>query len=377
MSTAAPTQAPLLPTFAVSPAPEAPSPAAERSRPAAGLEWLDRLRLWAMLAVVVIHAISAATRQSGTGLHPAAWWASNLINSACLWCVPVFVMVSGALMLDPVRNGSGHHLLRRRLNRIVVPLAFWVGVYLIFQRQFYGVDLSWSDTWKSLAAGDPYLQLYFLFIVAGLTLLTPALRRLIAHSSRRELQMATAACLGFGLAEHAFRELGRGGSLNAVTRCLPYVGYYLAGHLLATAQITPRAQQLARRLALAGWLTTAVGSGLLAAHYGWTTSGYFLYDYLSPTVMVMSLAVFIVARGWKPKRLSTGRLRKYGAATFGVFLIHPLLLFPIQRRLGLPDGADIFRTVAWSVPLALVVCLACGVICLGLCKVPGVRRVMS
>jgi surface polysaccharide O-acyltransferase-like enzyme len=372
-----PTQTLLRPTFAVTPAP-AQSPAAPaRSRPASGLEWLDRLRLWAILAVVVIHAIGTATRESGTGLHPGAWWGSNLINSACLWCVPVFVMVSGALMLDPARKPSGHHFLRRRMSRILVPLAFWVGVYLIFQRQFYGIDLSWSATWKSLASGDPFLQLYFLFIVAGLTLLTPVLRRLIAHSSRRELQIATGACLTFGLAEHVFRELGPGGSLNAVTRCLPYVGYYLAGYLLASAEITPRHQQLARRLAVAGWLTTAIGSGILAAHYGWTTSGYFLYDYLSPTVMVMSLAVFVAARGWTPKRLSTARLRKCGAATFGVFLIHPLLLFPIQRWLNLPDSTDIWRTVAWSIPLAVVACLASGAIVLALCRVPGVRRVIS
>ena len=371
-----PTQTLLRPKLAGVPSPAA-APASPGRSPSSGLEWLDRLRLWAIFAVVVIHAIGTATRQSGTGLHPGAWWASNLINAACLWCVPVFVMVSGALMLDPSRSASGRHFLRRRMSKILIPLAFWVTVYLIFQRQFYGMNLSFSATWKSLAAGNPYLQLYFLFIVAGLTLLTPALRRLIAHSSRHELRLATGACLAFGLAEHAFRELGPGGSLNAVTRCLPYVGYYLAGHLLATADITPRIQQLARRLAVGGWLSTVIGSGILAAHYGWTTSGYFLYDYLSPTVMVMSLAVFVAARGWAPKRLSTAHLRTLGAATFGVFLLHPLLLFPIQRWLALPDTTDVFRTVLWAIPLALGVCLASGVICLGLCKVPGVRRVIS
>lgn len=364
-------------TAAASPVAAGRSPAPSRMSSGSGLEWLDRLRLWAILAVVVIHAISAATRKSGTGWHPAAWWASNLINTACLWCVPVFVMVSGALMLDASRKPSGPHFLRRRMNRIVLPLAFWIGVYLIFQRQFYGVDLSFGDTWKSLASGDPYLQLYFLFIVAGLTLLAPVMRRLIAHSTRRELRIATGAALAFGLAEHAFRELGGGGSLNAVTRFLPYIGYYLAGHLLATAEISPRGQQLARRIAVAGWLATAIGSGLLASHYGWTTSGYFLYDYLSPTVMVMSLAVFVAARGWTPKHLSRARLRQYGAATFGVFLIHPLLLFPFQRRLDLPDTIDLWRTVIWAVPLALGVCVASGAICLVLAKVPGVRRLIS
>jgi surface polysaccharide O-acyltransferase-like enzyme len=374
-----PTETLLRPTFAdtlpIAPS-SSPARLPERTRPSSSLEWLDRLRLWAILAVVVIHAIGTATRESGTGWHTAPWWFANFINSACLWCVPVFVMVSGALMLDPSRRAYGHHFLRRRMSKILVPLAFWVGVYLVFQRQFYGIDLSWSDTWKSLASGDPFLQLYFLFIVAGLTLLTPVLRRLITHSSRRELQVFTAVALGFGLAEHAFRELG-GGSLNAVTRCLPYVGYYLAGHLLATATISPRQQQLARRLAVVGWLATAFGSGFLAAYYGWTTGGYFLYDYLSPTVMLMSLALFVGARGWRPKRISVRRLRQYGGATFGVFLIHPLLLFPVMRALDLPDGHDISRTVAWAVPIALVVCVVSGAISLVLCKVPGVRRLIA
>ena len=107
------------------------------------------------------------------------------------------------------------------------------------------------------------------------------------------------------------------------------------------------------------------------------TAGYFLYDYLSPTVMLMSLTVFVAARGWRPKHLSTARMRKLGAATFGIFLIHPLLLMPIQRSLGLPDGAHFIRTVEWAVPLAVVVCVASGVIVMALCRVPGVRRLIS
>ncbi len=343
-----------------------------------GLQWLDMLRIAAIGAVIVIHAIGTATRESGTGWHAAWWWGANLINSACLWCVPVFVMVSGALLLDPARaQGAPGEFLRKRAVRIGVPLVFWISVYLIFQRQFYGVDLSFSSAWHGVASGDPYLQLYFLFIVAGLTVLTPLLRRVIVHASRRELQILTGGALAFGLAEHAFRELGGGGGFNAVTRCLPYVGYYLAGYLLRTAEIKPRVARLARGTFVIAWLATAIGSGLLAARYGWTADGYFLYDYLSPTVMVMAIAIFVGARGWSPKRLTASQLRQIGAATFGVFLIHPLLLFPIMRGLGLPDTADISRTVAWALPLALTVCAACTVISLGLSRVPGVRRLIA
>ena len=185
-----------------------------------------------------------------------------------------------------------------------MPLVFWIGVYLVFQRQFYGEDLSVGTTVKAVASGDPFLQLYFLFIVAGLTALTPVLRKLIEHSTRRELDWLTGAALGFGLLEHAFREFGGGGGFNAVTRFLPYVGYYLAGYVLRTAEVTEWTQRLSRRLFFAGWLATALGSAALAARYGWTANGNFLYDYLSPTVMMMSLAAFAAARSWQPVRLS-------------------------------------------------------------------------
>ncbi len=204
------------------------------------------LRIGAILAVVVIHAIGAATRQSGTGWHSAWWWGADLVNAACLWCVPVFVMVSGALLLDPSRRFAGGEFLKRRALRIGVPLAFWIAVYLVFKRQFYGVDVTTGGTVKAVASGDPYLQLYFLYIVAGLTVLTPVLRKLIEHSSRRDLTILTGAALAFGLLEHAVRELGGGGGFNAVTRFLPYIGYYLAGHLLTTSTVTARTQRTAR-----------------------------------------------------------------------------------------------------------------------------------
>ncbi len=344
---------------------------------ASGLEWMDLLRIAAILAVVVIHAVGSATRQSGTGWHSAWWWGANLLNSACLWCVPVFVMVSGALLLDPTRRIAGAEFLKRRALRIGLPLAFWIAVYLIFQRQFYGVDLTTGAAVKAVASGDPYLQLYFLFIAAGLTVLTPVLRKLIEHSSRRELTIITSAALTFGALEHAVRELGGGGGFNAVTRFLPYVGYYLAGYLITTFPVTERTRRIARRLAVAGWLLTTVGSGALSARYGWTSDGNFLYDYLSPTVMLMSLAVFAAARSWTPKRLSTHRMRQLGGATFGVFLIHPLLLFPIQRALSLPDTGQIGRTVAWAVPIACLVFAVTTVIALVASRIPGVRRLIS
>lgn len=364
-----------------------PSEPASRSlgaRPRPDTRWLDVLRIVAIVGVVAIHVVGGATKHSGTGWHPAGWWAANAVNSACLWVVPVFVMASGALLLDPSRSESASEFYRRRLARVGPALLFWTALYLWWKVWFNGEHMTWTSAGHDLAAGDPYLQVYFLYVIVGLYAITPVLRRLLAHLGRRETVMLTAGALGFSVLELTVRDFGHAGGVNAVTRFVPFVGYYLAGHLLRQFALSQRVIRYAPAAALGGWLVTALGSAALAAHFGWNHIGFYLYDYLSPSVIVMSLGVFITARVHVARLLdraawlTRSRLRTAGAATFGVFLIHPLLLFPIMRALGLYDGIEheMGRLALTAIPLAIVISLVTGWLALQLSRIPVVRRIV-
>ena len=354
------------------------------ARPRPDTRWLDVLRIAAIVGVVAIHVVGGATKHSGTGWHPAGWWAANTVNSACLWVVPVFVMASGALLLDPSRSESASDFYRRRLARVGPALVFWTALYLWWKVWFNHEHITVTSAGHDLAAGDPYLQIYFLYVIVGLYAITPVLRRLLAHLGRRETAMLTAGALGFSVLELTVRNFGQAGGVNAVTRFLPFVGYYLAGHLLRQFALSPRVIRYAPAAAVGGWLVTALGSAALAAHFGWNHVGYYLYDYLSPSVIVMSLGVFVTARVHVARLLDRAawltrtRLRTAGAATFGVFLIHPLLLFPIMRVLGLYDGIEheMGRLALTAIPLAIVICLLTGWLALQLSRIPVVRRVV-
>jgi surface polysaccharide O-acyltransferase-like enzyme len=184
--------------------------------------------------------------------------------------------------------------------------------------------------------------------------------------------------------EYTVRNFGHAGGVNAVTRFLPFVGYYLAGHLLRQFALPQRIIRYAPAAALGAWLVTALGSAALAAKFGWNHVGAYLYDYLSPSVIVMSLGVFVTARVYAARLLDRtawlprSRLRTAGAATFGIFLIHPLLLFPVMRALGLYDGIphEMGRLAATAIPLAVVVSVLTGWLALQLSRIPGVRRVV-
>ena len=61
-----------------------------------------------------------------------------------------------------------------------------------------------------------------------------------------------------------------------------------------------------------------------------------------------------------------------------MFLIHPLLLFPTMRALGLYDGIqdEMGRLALIAIPLAIVICLLTGWLALQLSRIPVVRRVV-
>lgn len=82
------------------------------------LAWLDLLRVGAALAVVVLH-VSAEPVVSIPDRDSALWHAGNAFDSLSRWCIGGFIMVSGALLLDPSRHESAREFYQKRARRIL------------------------------------------------------------------------------------------------------------------------------------------------------------------------------------------------------------------------------------------------------------------
>lgn len=350
----------------------------DRRAPAAGrsVVWMDVLRVVAIICVVTIHTVSSVTRGARVPLLSGGWWVGATIDAASLWCVPVFVMISGALLLNPARKQTAHSFYRRRLERIGVPLVFWTVFYLVFRTAILGDDLSAGSAAHAVATGQPFMQLYFLYVIAGLYVVTPPLRRLLRHCDDRQWALVAVGALAFAVLNAGLHDLAHAGGANAVSRWLEWVGYFVAGGLLRRVPL-PRWSVPAAIGGFFGALAVTMGvSAALAAHYGWNPPAYYLFDYQSPTVVVMSLAVFVLGRALG-EGLALRPVPWFSAvarASFGVFLIHPILLLPYLRAAGLPDSA---WGIGFTVPaIALVVVVITTGIALVMERVPLVRRLV-
>lgn len=339
------------------------------------LLWLDAARVSAALAVVMVHVCAGP----GLGLTPKAagpWWVQNVVSSAVRWCVPVFVLISGALLLDPSLNESATAFLRRRVGRILIPLVFWSVAYLILTAIQKGV--SREEVIRKMLEGRPYSHLWYLYMVPGLYLFTPFLRTYIRSSSAQERWLLIGLCLLLASANSFLLYFRFKVTANALVFFVPYLGYYLCGYQLRSLELRRIPYRLLL-LALAGSiLLTAGGTYPLTVRYGLKKGGY-LFDYFSPPVIVMAVAVFLLAAKSAPAwQRAPASLRAFveraAPATLGIYLLHPLVLWLLEVRGLTWKSMPIVLSIPVLFGATALLSLAITRITL---RVPYLRRVVS
>lgn len=92
-------------------------------------EYIDYLRIISTFAVVVLHV--SAQNWYTTDITSKEWNILNLFDSMVRWSVPVFVMISGALLLD--RRQNVDRLYKKKILHIVSSFFFWSIAYTVYQ----------------------------------------------------------------------------------------------------------------------------------------------------------------------------------------------------------------------------------------------------
>jgi surface polysaccharide O-acyltransferase-like enzyme len=128
------------------------------------VHYLDYLRTFAIIGVLVIHT---STPYVGMFNKIEFWkWETSIIYSSLIrWCVPIFFMVSGALLLGRNEEPLKDFFLKRG-NRILVPFVIWTGIYFIWRSYFWNTELSVRE-FISLVLNNDTAIIYGVFRLNG------------------------------------------------------------------------------------------------------------------------------------------------------------------------------------------------------------------
>ena len=299
--------------------------------------YIDYLRAFACLAVVVIHVTGGYYGHENVGND--VWWLANILGTAACFAVPVFIMISGCLLLG--RDMRAEEFYKKRAARLLPPLLFWSALYLILNSLLKTGSFSTAFPeafYKMLITGQAHYHLWFLSMFICLMLFYPLINDYVLgrKPTPREFAYLFAVLFLFYLVNQFCVAAHALWNVNIVWyKEFPwYFVYFILGYV-----IDRHAQSIkVNTLALAAFLgiLVALSAGLKAMamnKYGTASLNFVLID-SGVFIGLISVAVFSLFKVNEQAFTPNRSIVRIAEASLGIYLIHPLFLSMFNRIPG-------------------------------------------
>jgi surface polysaccharide O-acyltransferase-like enzyme len=293
------------------------------------LEWADNLRVLGTVCVILLHVAAPVLYKFGS-VSNLAWWTGNIYDSCVRFCVPVFVMLTGALLLR--KEEKPIVFLKKRLFRVILPFLFWSLVYIGFNLSvnnfYFATDKTLAETinWvlNQLKNSSSY-HLWYVYMIIGVYLTIPVIGKWARSSNEKEQRYFVIIWL-ISIALSLFLFLDFRIYLLNLSFFSGFIGYLVLGYYLSIQPADHSGlNKLALPLIILGAAGTAIGTYYLSVSKNEFNE--ILYDSLSPGVIALSSGVFLFVKRLSitSKRIVQIRdvINKY---SFGIYLAHVLVL---------------------------------------------------
>ena len=308
-------------------------------------QFLDVLRVLATCAVVLMHVLTGATDVTDESIVPEYRSVLLSVMDLVTWCVPIFLLISGYLFLNPERTLTYPVMIKKYCRRIALAILLFGVPYaaseLMVAEQSFRVMMI-PEALKMALTGHTWSHMWYLYLILFLYLITPLLKKVLQILPVWSV-VAVIAVIFLGSSVAPF--LNKVLDINSIP-VLPdggvYFLYYLCGYLFAVREVcVDKAESSAtsgkRESMEAGdhtepargrqignvWLIAAavliMGMILSRTLAGFSIQMAYNYPF---TVL---LAVLLFAAGWN------GSIKKHripwqeaGALSFAVYLVHPV-----------------------------------------------------
>jgi surface polysaccharide O-acyltransferase-like enzyme len=342
---------------------------------------VDLIRTVAMVAVILLHAANDLTIQHLDQLEIFRWLTVDVYQSAGRMGVPLFLMLTGALLLQPSKKDSLNVFFKKRWARIGIPFLFWGAAFFAWDFLVKQQTFTSSFIIQGVLSG-PYYHFWYIYMLVGLYLLTPILRLITANADGKIMKYFVVLWfVGASVAPLAglFTSYHLDGNVFTITSL---VGYFILGTYLLTVKISRRTLFALISLGIG---LTAIGTYAMAATIGGGRM-YFFQEYLSPTMIFTTIVLFLLLNTVKPplNRKNVGHskvntlLNLISVNTLPVFFLHVIVLETIQLGyLGFALNGNVVNSIIGVPLMTVIVLFICLAIIVPLKKVPFVAKIIG
>jgi surface polysaccharide O-acyltransferase-like enzyme len=317
--------------------------------------WFDNLRVIATIGVIFIHVSSDYAPSSGS-ITAYNFWVGNIFDSASRFSVPLFVMLSGALLLS--KDYGIKVFLKKRLFRLVLPFLFWSLIYIsnsLFRRVQDGETLYFFNTIKDILIqlrDGSSIHFWYIYMIIGVYLFIPIIGKWVRIAGEKEMKYFLAIWI-FTLIfnQPVIEDFKPDIDLSYFSGFLGYliVGYYIS---VKSFHNQKRVNIISTVMILVGLLSTIFGTYLVLYFKNEYVSTF--YECLSPNIFLFSTGIFLLCKNKDLSNKTFVTIRDFiSQYSYGIFLVHVLVLSYIDD-LGIRWN---FINPVIGIPTTVFVCL--------------------
>jgi len=309
------------------------------------IQYLNITRIAATFLVILHHSISPYI-QSAEYFNKRIWWICSFANSITCAAVPLFLMISGYLLLNNPKTLDFAKFYKKHIPRVFIPFMAWDIIYFItkiFARKETLQPGLIKKYFDELIASGSYYHLWFVYTIIAIYLFAPFLKKIIDGCSLKQL-IWLMILITFGTTIRPF--------INNVAPVYVYLfdpiangyfGYFVLGYILGKYDMGKKVKILIFFGGIAGMLISSVGN------YWVSSSGQYKLVFnngFSINHFLCASAIFVLFKSIKRleniKNLKTANLISYiSSITFGVYLSHALVLEFFSRITDFPPAVSI------------------------------------
>lgn len=336
--------------------------------------YITVLNVVSCLGVVLLHTANFWNFNKTRG-----WVAANFVESFFYFAVPVFIMISGATLVDFAERYTMKQYFEKRVKKTVIPFFAWSVISIIFAiccRGIENVSLNPIDIINAII-GCQYMGIYYFFLVIfGIYLSIPVIGSIEKEKRKKIFEYAIIvffvvnSLLPF-LASMSGGRIVHNSNFSFYV-CSSYLIYVFIGYYIDNYEMSRRTQLLIYALGALGFLVHFVGTWYLSFRNNEVTT--LFKGYMNVPCILYSAAIFLLFKKIPFEKFPEYLLKVitfFSGQTFGIYLIHIFLITIADKCFGIAP----VRFVP-SVLFAFVIFMISGFLIKIMQKIPIIKHII-
>lgn len=332
---------------------------------------LDILRIMATIAVITIHV--TGQHWMSQNINSFSWAVYNFYRCISRWAVPVFIMISGTLFLNPEKPLDLKKLYKKNILRIVTAYIFWSLLYAIYENN--GGIMSFVKKWL-LGSG----HMWFIYLILFLYLILPFTRWIMQNEKISNRALFICFVLGFlcpcileSIPAYFGIKLVTGRILliiKIIQKLFGWIGYYCLGWKIQNTDLKNIKKYLIYIVGSMAFVASFFLFMAYAKKLQYAPNEF--YDNISITVLAEAIFVFTLMKNikWNMSDVVSNKIQKISKMTFGIYMVHMIIYWNLDSFIY---TLNISTVIYIPFMMFFTFIISFGIVCI-IDKIPVIRK---